>query len=160
MAFMTSLKQRDLVDAVMVVTTCNRTEVYYEFSGTPPAAVQEALLQFKNIENKAAFAPLFRNYTQSQDTLRYLLEVGLGLRSQVLGDRQIIGQFKDSYQLTKDVNLGGPILHQALQTLFRTHKRVRNETKFRSGASSVGYAALERIADFIPRKDFLKSACW
>ncbi|GAB3830519.1 glutamyl-tRNA reductase [Pontibacter rugosus] len=152
--FMVHLKEQKLAEAVMVVTTCNRTEVYFESAGTPADVIQDELLQFKGIENKNAFAPLFKHFTRSEDSLHYLLEVGLGLRSQVLGDRQIIGQFKDSYQLTKDINLGGTLLHQALQTLFRTHKRVHNETSFRSGASSVGYAALERISDFIPRKEF------
>ncbi|WP_036775956.1 glutamyl-tRNA reductase [Pontibacter actiniarum] len=153
-AFMVHLKERELADAVMVVTTCNRTEVYFESAGTTAEVIQQELLQFKGVADEAAFSPLFKHFTHSEDTLQYLLEVGLGLRSQVLGDRQIIGQFKDSYQLTKDLNLGGTLLHQALQTLFRTHKRVHNETSFRSGASSVGYAALERISDFIPRKEF------
>ncbi|PRY08876.1 glutamyl-tRNA reductase [Pontibacter ummariensis] len=154
-AFMVSLKQEGLVDGVMLVTTCNRTEVYYESAGTPTTVIQDALLQFRNIANKATYTALFVSYTQTEATLRYLLEVGLGLRSQVMGDRQIIGQFKESYQRTKDLELGGTLLHQALQTLFRTHKRVHNETSFRSGASSVGYAALERISDFVPRKEFV-----
>ncbi|MCC9134875.1 glutamyl-tRNA reductase [Pontibacter silvestris] len=153
--FMTSLKSWGFVDGIMVITTCNRTEVYYESANTPTAVIQDELLRFKNITDKDAYAPLFSHYTQSQDTLYYLLEVGLGLRSQVVGDRQIIGQFKESYQLTNDLKLGGPLLHQALQTLFRTHKRVHNETAFRSGAASVGYAALERVTDFIPRKEFI-----
>ncbi|MCC9167850.1 glutamyl-tRNA reductase [Pontibacter sp. XAAS-A31] len=152
--FMNSLKSKGLAEGVMVVTTCNRTEVYYESANTPAKVVQDELLQFKNITAKEAYTPLFKHYTQSQDTLRYLLQVGLGLRSQVMGDRQIIGQFKASYQLTKDLNLGSAQLHQALQTLFRSHKRVHNETDFRSGATSIGYAALERVTDFIPRKEF------
>lgn len=152
--FMTSLKNWGFADGVLVITTCNRTEVYYESANTPTAVIQDELLRFKNITDKDAYVPLFSHYTQTEETIRYLLEVGLGLRSQVVGDRQIIGQFKDSYQLTNDLKLGGTLLHQALQTLFRTHKRVHNETEFRSGAASVGYAALERITDFIPRKEF------
>lgn len=153
-AFMQALKEEQLVEGVMVVTTCNRTEVYYETSHATPGMIQEKLLRFKNIADTAAFATRFTQYSHSESTLHYLLEVGLGLRSQVIGDRQIITQFKESYKLTNDLKMGSPLLHQALQTLFRTHKRVHNETDFRAGAASVGYAALERLGDFYPRKDF------
>ncbi|WP_181884994.1 glutamyl-tRNA reductase [Pontibacter diazotrophicus] len=153
-AFMQALKEEQLVKGIMVLTTCNRTEVYYETGHATPNMIQEKLLRFKNIEDTAAFAPRFTQYSHSESTLQYLLEVGLGLRSQVIGDRQIISQFKESYKLTNYLKMGSPLLHQALQTLFRTHKRVHNETDFRAGAASVGYAALERLGDFYPRKDF------
>lgn len=153
-AFMRELKEEHLVEGVMVLTTCNRTEVYYETDCATPGMIQEKLLRFKQIQDTAAFAPLFTQHTHSENTLRYLLEVGLGLRSQVIGDRQIITQFKESYKLTNRLKTGSPLLHQALQALFRTHKRVHNETSFRAGAASVGYAALERLTDFFPRKDF------
>ncbi|WP_299823913.1 glutamyl-tRNA reductase [uncultured Pontibacter sp.] len=153
-AFMQELKQAQLIEGAMVVTTCNRTEVYYETKHATPGMIQEKLLLFKGIENTAAFAPRFTHYSHSESTLHYLLEVGLGMRSQVTGDRQIITQFKDSYKLTNNLKMGSPLLHQALQTLFRTHKRVHNETDFRAGAASVGYAALERLTDFFPRKEF------
>ncbi|RIJ34052.1 glutamyl-tRNA reductase [Pontibacter oryzae] len=153
-AFMQELKEAHLVEGVMVLTTCNRTEVYYETNCATPGMIQEKLLRFKQIQDTAAFAPLFTHYTHSVSALRYLLEVGLGLRSQVIGDRQIITQFKESYTLSTNLKMGSPLLHQALQTLFRTHKRVHNETNFRAGAASVGYAALERLMDFFPRKDF------
>ncbi|QCR21476.1 glutamyl-tRNA reductase [Pontibacter sp. SGAir0037] len=153
-AFMASLKIRGLAEGVLVITTCNRTEVYFESADTTPAQIQQELLQFKQLHKQPAYTNLFTHHNYSESTLQYLLEVGLGLRSQVIGDRQIIGQFKESYQHTKDLQFGSPLLHQAMQTLLRAHKRVHNETGFRSGASSVGYAALERIADFIPRKDF------
>lgn len=151
---MLELRAEQLVAGAMVVTTCNRTEVYYETSHATPGMIQEKLLRFKSIKDTAAFAQRFTHYTYSESTLHYLLEVGMGLRSQVIGDRQIITQFKDSYKLTNDLKVGSPLLHQALQTLFRTHKRVHNETGFRAGAASVGYAALERLTDFYPRKDF------
>lgn len=153
-AFMQELKDAQLVEGVMVVTTCNRTEVYFETTHASPGMIQERLLRFKRIPNPEAFAPRFIHYSYSESTLHYLLEVGLGLRSQVTGDRQIITQFKESYQLTNALKMGSPLLHQALQTLFRTHKRVHNETDFRAGTTSVGYAALERLTDFYPRKDF------
>ncbi|MFT2008021.1 glutamyl-tRNA reductase [Pontibacter sp. 13R65] len=151
--FMDLLRSSGLVEGVMVIATCNRTEVYFEAATTTPAQVQEQLLQFKGLLSQAFYDNLFTHYSYSESTLQYLLEVGLGLRSQVLGDRQILGQFKESYRQTSDLKLGSPLLHKALQTLFRVHKRVHNETGFRSGASSIGYAALERIADFIPRKE-------
>ncbi|WP_299988339.1 glutamyl-tRNA reductase [uncultured Pontibacter sp.] len=153
-AFMQELKAAGQVEGVLVLTTCNRTEVYYETTAAEPTTIQQALLRFKNLE-AAAFSSLFTHHSYSESTLLYLLEVGLGLRSRVLGDRQIIGQLKDSYRLTNEQKLGSPLLHQALQTLFRAHKRVHNETDFRVGAASVGYAALERLTDFFPRKEFV-----
>nr|WP_242693181.1 glutamyl-tRNA reductase [Sabulibacter ruber] len=150
--FMLSLKQRGLVKGLVVVTTCNRTEVYFESEGTSTTLILEELLSFKKIENRAVYQKLFKNIRHSQDTFQYLLEVGIGLRSQVLGDRQIISQLKASYQQAHALQVTSPLLHQAFQSLFKTHKRVHNEASFRAGASSVGYAALERVTDFFPRK--------
>lgn len=154
--FMQALREQGLADGILVIATCNRTEVYFENENLNTAQVADALLSYKHIEDTDSYKQLFREYTTTEDTLRYLLEVGLGLRSQVIGDRQIIGQFKDSYQHAKELGFAGPLLHKALQTLFRTHKRVHNETDFRVGASSVGYAALERVTDFIPRHEFAR----
>jgi glutamyl-tRNA reductase len=149
---MQTLKEKSLVTGIVLITTCNRTEIYFEAEGTSTLQVLEELLAFKHIPNPTDYQHLFLHLTQSHETFRYLLEVGLGLRSQVLGDRQIIGQLKESYQRANDLKATSPMLHHAFQALFRTHKRVYNETAFRAGASSVGYAALERVTDFFPRQ--------
>ncbi|MFB9862427.1 glutamyl-tRNA reductase [Rufibacter immobilis] len=151
-AFLQSLQEKSLVAGAVLVTTCNRTEVYFEAEGPSTAQVLEELLAFKNNGNPEVYLPLFQHFTQSQEAFRYLLEVGIGLRSQVLGDRQIIGQLKESYGRANDLKATSPLLHHAFQSLFKTHKRVHNETSFRAGASSVGYAALERVTDFFPRQ--------
>nr|WP_241749323.1 glutamyl-tRNA reductase [Rufibacter sediminis] len=150
-AFLQTLQEKALVAGMVLVTTCNRTEVYFESESTSTQQVLEELLAFKGIDNPADYQHLFQHFTQSQETFQYLLEVGIGLRSQVLGDRQIIGQLKESYQQANDLKTTSPLLHHAFQSLFKTHKRVHNETAFRAGASSVGYAALERVTDFFPR---------
>nr|WP_240337177.1 hypothetical protein [Rufibacter sp. SYSU D00308] len=117
--FMLSLKQRDLVTGLVVVTTCNRTEVYFESEGTPTTLIQEELLSFKKIENRAIYQKLFKNIRQSQDTFQYLLEVGIGLRSQVLGDRQIISQLKASYQQAHALQVTSPLLHRGFNPCSR-----------------------------------------
>ena len=76
-----------------------------------------------------------------------MLQVALGLESQVVGDMQIMNQVKYAYQWTTDAGTAGPFLHKLLHTIFYSSKRVANETRFRNGAASVSYATVELVED-------------
>ena len=131
---------------VLVVSTCNRTEIYHNApSEQSNEAVAKLLLVEKGLTNTAHYLPYFVFYDNQNDAVRHLFEVATGLHSQVVGDMQIPNQVKQAYQWSADAGMAGPFLHRLLHSIFFTNKRVAQETTFRDGAASTSYAAVELI---------------
>lgn len=139
---------RDYIQAtdVLVVSTCNRTEVYYVSEKDYSEAIFNGLRLIKNIEG--SFEQHF-SALSGQGAVQHLFEVAMGLDAQVVGDLQISGQVKKAYQWTADENMAGPYLHRLLHTIFFANKRVVQETSFRDGAASISYAAKELAEDLV-----------
>jgi glutamyl-tRNA reductase len=78
-------------------------------------------------------------------TVEHLLEVAAGLDSSVLGDAEIIHQIKKAHQFSVANNMQGSLLERAMQAVFKSHKRISNETHFRDGTTSLAYKALKII---------------
>lgn len=139
---------------LLVVSTCNRTEVYY---ATEPAAaslnlnadIARLLLIEKGLTDTDTYLPYFQFFDGHNAAVRHLFEVCVGLHSQVVGDMQIPNQVKHAYQWSADLDMAGPFLHRLMHTIFFTNKRVAQETSFRDGAASVSYAAVELIEELV-----------
>jgi glutamyl-tRNA reductase len=129
---------------VLTVSTCNRTEIYYQSEQDLSQEIFNGLGFIKNI------TPDFHTYftkLQARDAVEHLFEVAIGLDAQVIGDLQISGQTKSAYQWSADENMAGPFLHRLMHTIFFANKRVVQETSFRDGAASTSYAAKELADD-------------
>jgi glutamyl-tRNA reductase len=137
---------RDYTSAsdVLVVSTCNRTEIYYVSTDDLSTEIFRGLALVKNLPT--GFEQYFVRY-EAIEAVKHLFEVAIGLDAQVIGDLQISGQVKNAYQWTADENMAGPYLHRLLHTIFFCNKRVVQETSFRDGAASISYAAKEMIED-------------
>ncbi len=154
---------------LFVLSTCNRTEIYYSIANTdnsfnlnnsniPKAcpfssshSISEKLIALlvtqKGLSNSATYFPYFKSIEEHKEAIQHLFEVSMGLESQVIGDIQISNQVKKAYQYSADLNLASPFLHRLLHTVFFTNKRVAQETSFRDGAASVSYAAAEMTSE-------------
>ncbi|GAB3775370.1 glutamyl-tRNA reductase [Spirosoma horti] len=137
---------------LLVISTCNRTEVYYAFEQDLNADIARLLLIEKGLTDTDNYLPYFQFFAAHNDAVRHLFEVCVGLHSQVVGDMQIPNQVKQSYQWSADLDMAGPFLHRLMHTIFFTNKRVAQETPFRDGAASVSYAAVELIDELIGEK--------
>jgi len=147
------LKLQDVfaIDEALVVSTCNRTEIYYTSSNTAPSEIVGLIASVKGISSdpiKDGFL-----YLESEDAARHLFRVSLGLESQVLGDIQISNQIKKAYQQSADLNLAGPMLHRLMHTIFYANKRVVQETRFQDGSASVASVASDLAKNFIEKVD-------
>jgi glutamyl-tRNA reductase len=132
---------------VLVLSTCNRTEVYYSARQDQSAAILQAAAQLKNLPHSVSISIYSNSVTNATAAVQHLFEVAMGLDAQVVGDQQISHQVKQAYQWAVEANAAGPFLHRLLHTVFFTHKRVRQETGFCDGAASVSYAALQLVED-------------
>lgn len=139
------LKDYTTATDLLVVSTCNRTEIYYNADKDFTEEIFTGLALVKMLTTKE-FNSYFESYS-GQDAIRHLFEVSLGLDAQVVGDLQISGQVKNAYQWSADENVAGPFLHRLMHTIFYVNKRVVQETSFRDGAASISYAAKELAED-------------
>ncbi len=135
------------IPEALVLSTCNRTEVYYTSENDLSTEIIKLITVEKSLTDIADMASYFVRYNDEQEAMRHLFKVAIGLESQVVGDMQIANQVKRAYQASADQNMAGPFLHRLLHTIFFTNKRIVQETAFRDGAASVSYAASELVYD-------------
>ncbi|MFA3129409.1 glutamyl-tRNA reductase [Acinetobacter pittii] len=130
--------QQSLKDLV-VVSTCNRTEVY------AMAENAESLLKWladaNNIDVKQLIHHVYR-YENTQ-AITHLMRVASGLDSLMLGEPQILGQVKSALALSKEAQTVSPELNSVFEYAFYAAKRVRSETAVGSHAVSMGYAVAQ-----------------
>jgi len=124
---------------LVVVSTCNRTEVY------AMAEDAESLLKWladaNNIDVKHLIHHVYR-YENAQ-AITHLMRVASGLDSLMLGEPQILGQVKSALALSKDAQTVSPELNSVFEYAFYAAKRVRSETSVGSHAVSMGYAVAQ-----------------
>ncbi|SNR73661.1 glutamyl-tRNA reductase [Hymenobacter mucosus] len=145
--FLHTLHHELALTDLLVLSTCNRTEIYYSAERDQSPAIIAALGQLKGLADVSEYYPYFDILDQHLDAVRHLFEVAMGLDAQVVGDLQISNQVKQAYQWSADEDAAGPFLHRLLHTVFFTNKRVQQETSFRDGAASTSYAALELVEE-------------
>lgn len=139
-----SIKIKDLfsIQECLVVSTCNRTEVYYTSEQNFTADLIKTLLVQKGILETESYFAHFQQFNLQEEAVKHLFRVATGLESKVVGDLQIPNQIKQSYQISADLNMAGPFLHRLMHTIFFSNKKVAQETSFRDGAASTSYAAV------------------
>ncbi|HMN46409.1 MAG TPA: glutamyl-tRNA reductase [Povalibacter sp.] len=130
----------------VIVSTCNRTELYcftdHPFTDTPGAPVADWLGDWHDLasQNLDLRDSLYQLHGRS--AVEHVFSVACGLDSLVLGEPQILGQLKDAYRAALDHGVTGPYLNRLLQTAFSVAKRVRTETRIGANAVSVASATV------------------
>lgn len=132
-----ALKARDGVAEAMVVSTCNRTEVYVLGDSVEPA--RRLFLD----RSGGAAGHLYE--AAGAEAVRHLFRVSSSLDSMVLGEQQILGQVKEAYGVASSVQAAGGFISRLCNRAFATAKRVRTETDIGRGASSVSQVAVELV---------------
>ena len=118
-----------------ILSTCNRTELYCHTDD--PKLALDWLSQYHHLE-ASSIAPYI--YTLPNDeAVKHAFRVASGLDSMVLGEPQILGQFKQSVKIAQEAGTLGTLLHQLFQRTFEVAKEVRTNTDI--GANSISMAA-------------------
>ncbi len=139
---------RDFTSAtdVLALSTCNRTEVYYNHHNDLSEDIIKGLCLIKSTDYSEVIDH-FHSHLDNSLAVKRLFDVSIGLEAQVVGDLQIINQVKNAYQWSADEDMAGPFLHRLMHSIFFTNKRVVQETAFRDGAASVSYATKELLEE-------------
>ena len=85
--------------------------------------------------------------------LQHLFRVGTGLDSQILGDFEIIAQLKKSFVRSKKMAVLDPLFERLFNSVIQASKRIKNETQISSGTTSVSYASVRYILDYVENPD-------
>lgn len=142
-AALAQLRERGLADEAVILSTCNRVEVYAATEARSEAAfagLKQFLLDSHGLAGLAE--EIF--YTHSEPrSVEHLFKVASGLDSMVLGETEILGQLKKAYDIALQHKFTGGRLNKAFQRAFNVAKQIRTETHIQRGSVSVASVAVE-----------------
>jgi glutamyl-tRNA reductase len=118
-----------------ILSTCNRTEIYVQSQQAEPIVGWLASYHKLTLNQVQPYTYTLTN----QDAVKHAFRVASGLDSMVLGEPQILGQFKQSVKIAQDAGTLGTLLHKLFQRTFEVAKEVRTNTDI--GGSSISMAA-------------------
>lgn len=133
------------IDNLIVNSTCNRVEIYSSSSDV------NLLIKLLCKYSRGTIRD-FKKYgytIEGAEAINHIFKVGTGLDSQILGDFEIITQLNNSFLRSKKLHAINPSFERLFNMVKHASKRIKNETKISSGATSVSYAAVRYILDNI-----------
>jgi glutamyl-tRNA reductase len=141
---MRDLRMQNGVDEALILSTCNRTELYCSVSEGAEGVPAQWLHRHHHLTANKLGEFLYRH--DEDDAVRHIFRVATGLDSMVLGEPQILGQVKDAYRMAHQAEALGPPMERLLQNTFSVAKRVRSDTRIGAHTVSVAFTAV-RLAE-------------
>jgi glutamyl-tRNA reductase len=137
------------IDEAVILSTCNRVEIY---GSTPPAApagravaaaaeARSFLARSRGVAAEGLASHLYERV--EVEAIRHLFRVAAALDSMVVGESQILGQLKDAYGAATRAQATGAVIGRSMEKAFQVAKRVRSETGISRGAANVSSVAVE-----------------
>ncbi len=131
------------IESIVINSTCNRVEIYAQSNDHK---VLIKLLCKHSLGNESDFSSC--GYVIiGESAINHIFKVGTGLDSQILGDFEIIAQMRQSFKISKELKAINPFFDRLFSSVMQASKRIKNETKLSSGATSVSFAAVRYILD-------------
>ena len=138
------LRERGILEETLVLSTCNRSEVY----GVPPETAADAagaltdyLAAFHQLSPADLNGSLYRH--NNRTAVRHLFRVAAGLDSMLLGEAEILGQVREAYRAALESGATGTVLNRMFQAALEVGKRVRAETDIGTRPMSVAFAGVK-----------------
>lgn len=141
-AYETLIRQfehKDL-ESITFLNTCNRSEFYVYGSEKLSRALYAFLLPSDEWKDQVF-------YKKGQDAIRHLFKVSAGLDSQLLGDLEILGQFKTAFKQAKEQDRLSGYMERLANTCIQSAKEIRSKTALTSGTSSLSYACIQLLME-------------
>lgn len=131
----------------VVLSTCNRVEVYSAQESPDTAPTRKQIAEFVSEFHHVPLAEFSEELLAETgpDAVRHLFRVASSLDSMVLGEPQIVNQVKEAYRVAQEQNACGPLTHEMFQGAIRVSARVRSETRLAEGRVSIASVA---VGDF------------
>lgn len=140
-AFLAFAQAEKIAEEVVVLSTCNRTEFYFNQLNISVSEFGEIWARYSNLTAETVERYLYK--LEGDAMVRHLFRVAAGLDSLILGEPQIFGQLKDSLATSVDFGMAKKFLQRALQMSFNVAKEIRTETNIGAYAVSVAFTAVQ-----------------
>ncbi|HEX6463198.1 MAG TPA: glutamyl-tRNA reductase [Vicinamibacterales bacterium] len=137
---LTAFASRRVAREAVVVSTCNRAEIYAAADGDAADTCARFIAEYHALPWESLAPHIY--VLHGADAARHLFRVAAGLDSLVVGEPQILGQVKDAFAAATGVRHTGALTTRLFTSAFTVGKRVRSETGLGDGAVSVSYAAI------------------
>ena len=131
------------IESIIVNSTCNRVEIYSLCNDYK--VIVKLLCKYSSGTELELES---HGYSLKGDqAINHIFRVGTGLDSQILGDFEIIAQMRQSFKMSNELKAISPYFDRLFSSVMQASKRIKNETKLSSGATSVSFAAVRYILD-------------
>lgn len=138
---LSNLKSHPSVVEALVISTCNRTEIYAHMIDNDPDFLRQEFFKIKNLPLDVDLKDHFYAFADC-DAVNHLLRVSCGLDSLILGEKQILGQIKEAAELSRKKGMFSKQFNILTNVAIRTGKKARTETSIDCGGSSISWAAV------------------
>jgi glutamyl-tRNA reductase len=128
------------VHEAAILSTCNRTELYCAREDSAPELLADWLCGFHALDSNSLARHIYTY--KEEDAVRHLLRVAAGLDSMILGEPQILGQIKVSYQQALETGSIDTLVNRLFQHTFSVAKQIRTDTAIGASPVSVAFAAV------------------
>ncbi|MCK5819043.1 MAG: glutamyl-tRNA reductase [Psychromonas sp.] len=135
-----SLLTQNGVKEAVIISTCNRCEIYCNLTSNDHEEVLRWLSKFHQVDDIELSKSLY--IYQNDLAIQHLFRVACGLNSLILGEPQILGQIKQAFATANQVKSIGKVLNKWFQYAFSVAKKVRTDTQIGANAVSVAFAAV------------------
>ncbi|MCF6222180.1 MAG: glutamyl-tRNA reductase [Flavobacteriaceae bacterium] len=133
------------MDGLLVVSTCNRVEII-GFAKNPFELISLLCKYSKGtVDEFSKVSFVYKN----KEAVKHFITIATGLDSQILGDYEIVGQLKDSFQFAKKFGTVNAYIERLYNVALQASKETKNKTSLSSGTTTVSYAAIQYIKDNI-----------
>lgn len=139
------LRARGILKEVVILSTCNRTEVYgitRERTADNLRAMETFIASYHQVPQQEFNAALYRH--TDREVVRHIYRVAAGLDSMLLGESEILGQVREAYRVAMDHGATGRVLNRLFQSALEVGKRIRTETQIATRPMSVAFAGVKQ----------------
>jgi len=139
------LRARGILTEAVVLSTCNRTEVYgvtRERGADNLNAMEMFIASYHQVPVADVKAALYRH--SDREVVRHIYRVSAGLDSMLLGESEILGQVREAYRVAMDHGVTGRVLNRLFQSALEVGKRIRTETQIATRPMSVAFAGVKQ----------------
>ncbi|HEY1434127.1 MAG TPA: glutamyl-tRNA reductase, partial [Thermoanaerobaculia bacterium] len=141
------IRREGLVSEGVIVSTCNRSEIYGVSDGTGTSAHLTRLIsEWRGLDLREAEAGSF--YREGGDAARHLFRVASSLDSLALGESEVLGQVRAALRVAREAGATRAVLHRMFETAVSAGKRVRTETEIARhplSVSSIGFELATKV---------------
>ncbi len=140
--FLRRIKDEGIVAEAVMLSTCNRTEVYavVESEAARPLLL-DAVAEDRGVDRDGLERDMY--WLADEEAVRHLYRVTSSLDSMIVGEAQILGQVRDAYRSATEEQTTGPVLNRLFHTSLRVGKQVRSETGIGDSSLSVPHVAVK-----------------